>query len=80
MKILADATDDTVNCQNTIKKEIKNFYTNLFKRKSNMTVEQCIQFLDTIELPCLTQRKESWIWAYQRIPCCLLEKHWKHRF
>ena len=44
---------DTVKCPNEIKKEIKNFYSNLFKRKSTLSVEQCLQFLDNIELPFL---------------------------
>ena len=50
----ADVAGDAVNCPNEIKNEIKNFYSNLFKRNSTLSVEQCLQFLDNIELPFLT--------------------------
>ena len=35
---------ETTECPIAIKNEIKNFYTNLFKRKSELSVEQCLQF------------------------------------
>ena len=50
----ADVAGDAVKCPNEIKNEIKNFYSNLFKRNSTLSVEQCLQFLDNIELPFLT--------------------------
>ena len=44
----------TTNSPIAIKNEIKNFYSNLFERKSDLSVEQCLQFLRGIDVPQVT--------------------------
>ena len=47
-------TVENITSPNAIKNEIKKFYMQLFERKSDMSVEQCLQFLSDINLPCIT--------------------------
>ena len=37
-----------------IRSELKSFYSNLYKRQSMKTEAECLEYLDSINLPCLT--------------------------
>ena len=43
--------DDEITNPKDVVKEIRSFYSNLFKLQKNQTREKCDQFLDTLDLP-----------------------------
>ena len=57
-----DGTPESpIKNQQKISKCIKKFYSNLFKRTSSKTFDSCKQFLQNINLPCITQTQKDFL-------------------
>ena len=50
--------ENQIKSQQKITKEIKKFYSNLFKRTSTKTSDACKMFLQNLNLPSLTQEQK----------------------
>ena len=56
VKLLADvATGSDISDKNDILEHLHSFYSDLFSRKSQMSEAQCLQFLQNIDIPSLSQ-------------------------
>ena len=60
MKTLVVQPNDRKICDSKeILTELHNFYSNLFSKKCNVTHEQCKQFVDTINVPHISEEHKT---------------------